>query len=153
MEAAIEAGVVESGETVVVLSGMMTELEGMNTANMLKVHVAAETVAAGRSVVAGRAIGPVYRVGDGDLEDVPEGAVAVLPASFEGEFGSAAERLAAVVSAESGLTGYAAVIARELGIPMVGDATLDPGVADGDVVTVDGERGVVYAGRITGRRD
>jgi len=151
--AALGTDLVASGDTVVVVSGMMTELEGSDTTNTLKLHVAAETVAAGRSVVAGRAIGPVYRVGDGDLEDVPEGAVAVLPASFEGEFGSAAERLAAVVSAESGLTGYAAVIARELGIPMVGDATLDPGVADGDVVTVDGERGVVYAGRITGRRD
>lgn len=47
------------------------------------------------------------------------------------------------MSADTGLTGYPAVIARELDVPMVGDADVDA-VPDGDLVTVDGERGVVY---------
>ncbi len=48
VQAALDAGVAESGDTVVVLSGMMSELDGSDTANMLKVHVAAETIATGR---------------------------------------------------------------------------------------------------------
>ena len=40
VQSARDAGVVESGDTVVVLSGMMTELDGVNTSNMLKIHVA-----------------------------------------------------------------------------------------------------------------
>ncbi|WP_435098084.1 pyruvate kinase [Halarchaeum sp. P4] len=152
VSAAIDTGIVESGDTVVVVSGMMTELDGSDTTNTLKVHVAAETVATGRSVVAGRATGPAHRVTDGDLSGVPEGAIAVLPPEFDGEFSGDIEKLAGVVSADTGMTGYAAMVARELDLPMVGSATLDEEVADGDTITVDGERGVVYAGEITGSR-
>ena len=42
-----------------------------------------------------------------------------------------------------------AVVARELGVPMVGDAAL--AVPEGTVVTVDGDRGVVYGSDIVGR--
>ncbi|QLC33820.1 pyruvate kinase [Halarchaeum sp. CBA1220] len=152
VSAAIDSGIVESGDTVVVVSGMMTELDGSDTTNTLKVHVAAETVATGRSVVSGRATGPAYRVADGDLSDLPEGAIAVLPSTFDGEFEGDVEKLAGIVSADTGMTGYAAMVARELDLPMVGSATLDDDVADGETVTVDGERGVVYAGEISGSR-
>ncbi|GGL72671.1 pyruvate kinase [Halocalculus aciditolerans] len=148
--AAIDANVVESGDTVVVLSGMMTELEGTDTANMLKVHVAAETLAVGRAVVSGRAAGPVVHLDDGDLSAVEPGSVAVLSADFDDEFTGDLSTLAGIVSADPGLTGYPAMVARELDVPMVSDAEL-PDVADGDVVTIDGERGIVYAGRIGGR--
>ncbi|MFB6078541.1 MAG: pyruvate kinase [Halarchaeum sp.] len=151
VSAALDTEIVDSGDTVVVLSGMMTELEGTDTANTLKVHVAAETVATGRSIVGGRVSGPAYRVPDGDLSDVPEGAVAVVPESFEGEFGGDVTKLAGIVSAETAMTGYTAMVAREVGLPMVGSASLDDAVADGDVITLDGERGVVYAGRVTER--
>ncbi|GGL32022.1 pyruvate kinase [Halarchaeum grantii] len=152
VSAAIDSGIVESGDTVVVVSGMMTELDGSDTTNTLKVHVAAETVATGRSVVSGRATGPAHRVADGDLSDLPEGAIAVLPSTFDGEFEGDVEKLAGIVSADTGMTGYAAMVARELDLPMVGSATLDDDVADGETVTVDGERGVVYAGEISGSR-
>ncbi|MFC6754454.1 pyruvate kinase, partial [Halorubrum tibetense] len=71
VDAAIDTGAATSGDTLVVLSGMLTELEGTNTTNTLKVHVAAETLVTGKAVVAGRAAGPVHRVTDGDLGAVP----------------------------------------------------------------------------------
>ncbi len=40
VQSARDAGVVSDGDTVVVLSGMMTELDGVNASNMLKIHVA-----------------------------------------------------------------------------------------------------------------
>ncbi|MFB6164869.1 MAG: pyruvate kinase [Haloarculaceae archaeon] len=146
VDAALAAGAVEPGETVVVLAGMMTELEGYDTANTLKVHVAAETLAAGRSVVEGVVSGPVVPVTDGDLGDVPEGAVLVVPRTFDGEFAGDLSRIGGIVDAHAGVTGYAAVVARELGVPMIADA--DPGdVEAGTTVTLDAERGVVYAAR------
>jgi pyruvate kinase len=149
VQTALDAGVARSGDTVVVISGMMTELEDTDTANMLKVHVAAETLAVGRAVVAGRASGPVAAVTDGDLSGVPDGAVLVLPADFDTEFRGDLDRIGAIVDAREGMTGYPAVVARELGVPMVSGATLD--AEDGDVVTVDAERGVVYGGEIRRR--
>ncbi len=148
VRAALDADVAASGDTLVVLSGMMTDLEGSNTTNMLKVHVAAEAVANGRTIVGGRVAGPVARTTDGDLSTVPEDAVLVLPAEFEGEFTGDTGRIAAIVDARPGMTGYPALIARELGVPMVSGAPLPDRVADGDTVTVYAGRGVVYEGDV-----
>jgi pyruvate kinase len=148
VSAALDAGVAESGDTVVVLSGMMTELEGTNTTNMLKVHVAAEAIGTGRKVVGGRVAGPLHRVDDGNLRDVPDGAVLVVPASFEGEFTGDVQKLGGIVDARAGMTGYPALVARELDIPMISGAPLPDSISDGQTVTLYAERGVVYEGDI-----
>ncbi|PSP56581.1 pyruvate kinase [Halobacteriales archaeon QS_1_67_19] len=148
VQAALDAGAAESGDTVVVLSGMMSELEGTSTTNMLKVHVAAETVATGRSVVRGRVAAPLTRTDDGDLSEVPDGSILVLGPDFDDEFTGDASKLAGIVDARPGMTGYPAMVARELDIPMVSGAPLDPTLRDGDVITLDAERGVVYEGNV-----
>ncbi len=147
---AIEAGVAQSGDTVVVLSGMMTWLEGANTTNTLKVHLAAEVLASGRGIADGRASGPVFVAPDGDLSGCPDGAVLVLPEPFDGELDGDLSRFDAIVAAERGMTSFPALVARERGVPMVGGVSLD--VPDGTAVTVDGKRGVVYEADVTGRR-
>jgi pyruvate kinase len=149
VQAALDAGVAESGDTVVVVSGMMSELEGTSSTNMLKVHVAAETIGTGRSVVRGRVAGPVARTDNGDLSDVAEGSILALEPEFDGEFDGDASKLLGIVDARPGMTGYPAMVARELDIPMVSGAPLDPTIRDGDVVTLDAERGVVYDGDVT----
>jgi len=151
VQAALDAEVAAAGDTVVVLSGMMTELEGLDTANMLKVHVASETLATGRSVVDGVVTGPVHRVEDGDLADLPAGTVLAVSRDFAGEFRGDLSKLAGILDAHEGMTGYAAIVARELEIPMICEAALPDAVADGTEVTLDGERGVVFAGALHAR--
>ncbi|MGQ3411692.1 pyruvate kinase [Natrinema versiforme] len=150
VQAALDAGIAESGDTVVVLCGMMTDLEGANTTNMLKVHVAADALTTGQVVVEGRATGPVVHVTDGDLSEIPEGAILALPADFDEEFSGDTSRIGGIINAERGMTGYPALVARELGIPMISDAD-GTDIAAGEVVTVDAERGVVYGGDISDR--
>ncbi|MFB6270270.1 MAG: pyruvate kinase [Halobacterium sp.] len=144
VQAAVDSSIVDSGDTVVVLVGMMTDLEGASTTNTLKVHVAAETLTVGQSVVSGRVTAPVAVLDDGDLSEVPDGAIVVLGLDFDDEFRGDLSKIGGIVSAASGMTGYPAMVARELDVPMVGDADLDA-ITDCDRVTVDGERGVVYA--------
>ncbi|QCC58346.1 pyruvate kinase [Natrinema thermotolerans] len=150
VQAALDAGIAESGDTVVVLCGMMTELEGANTTNMLKVHVAADALTTGQVVVEGRATGPIVHATDGDLSGVPEGAILALSADFDAEFSSETDRIGGIVNAQRGMTGYPAMIARELGVPMISDADV-AALSAGETVTVDAERGVVYGGDIGGR--
>ncbi|NUB90977.1 pyruvate kinase [Haloterrigena sp. SYSU A558-1] len=152
VQAALDAGVAESGDTVVVLCGMMTELEGANTTNMLKVHVAAEALTTGRVVVDGRVTGPVVKLTDGDLTDVPEGAILSLATDFDDEFTGDPTKIGGIIDAQRGLTGYPALVAREMDIPMISGADLEETV-DGDVVTLDAERGVVYGGDLGARAD
>jgi len=144
VQSGLETEAVESGDTVVVLSGMMTELEGVNTSNMLKIHVASETVGRGQSVVSGLVSGPFHRVGDGDIDDVPEGAILSVPTHFDGEFTGDTGRIGGIVDAHEGTTSYTAMVARELSIPMVSGATVSDEATEGDVVTLDAERGVIY---------
>jgi pyruvate kinase len=151
--AAMEGNIAESGDTVVVLSGMMTALEGTNTTNMLKVHVAAEAIATGRTVVGGRVAGQPAQVSDGDITTIPERTVLFLPADFEGELTGATDRLVGIVDARPGMTGYPAIVARELEIPMLSGAPLPAAIPDGTTVTLDAERGIVYEGDVLRKAD
>ena len=146
VQSALETGIAENGDTVVVISGMMTELDGVNTSNMLKVHVAAETVASGQAIVEGLVTGPVARTTDGDLSDVQEGSVLVVPPEFDGEFAGDPSKLAGIIDGHSDRRGHAAVIGRELDIPTVSDVTVPEELDNGATVTLDAERGVVYKG-------
>ncbi|MDY6764349.1 MAG: pyruvate kinase alpha/beta domain-containing protein, partial [Halobacteria archaeon] len=152
VQEALDSGIAESGDTVVVMSGRMTELEEASTTNMLKIHVAAETVATGQGVVSGRASGPIGRTRTGNIDNLPEGAILVLSSEFEEEFKGDMNKIAGIVTEKTGMTDYSAVVARELGVPMVSGASLDTDtVDDGEIITIDGERGVVYRGDIIRR--
>jgi len=148
--AALDSELVDSGDTVVVLSGMMTEID-RSTTNTLKVHVAAETLGVGRGVVAGRAIGPVARPPSGDLSTVPEGGIIALDADFDGEFEGDTSKLGGIVHARTGVTGYPAIVAREVGVPMASGIGIDDSVPSGTTVTLDADRGIVYAGDVRHR--
>jgi pyruvate kinase len=144
VQSAIDTGAAESGDTVVVISGMMTELDGINTANMLKVHVASEIIGSGRSIVDGFVSGELHRSEDGDVTEIPENAILAVPEGFEGEFDGDASKLGGIIDHHRGMTSYAAMVARELDLPMISAASLSADVADGAVVTLDAERGIVY---------
>ncbi|SFB72690.1 pyruvate kinase [Halobiforma haloterrestris] len=152
VQAALDAGVAQSGDTVVVLCGMMTDLEGASTTNMMKVHVAAEALTTGRVVVDGRATGPIARAPDGDLSEVPEGAILALPADFDEEFDGDVSKIGGILNAQRGMTGYPALVAREMDIPMISDAAVSE-TDVGTTVTLDAERGVVYRGEIGDRTE
>jgi len=145
VQTALDAGTADSGDTVVVLSGMMTDHGGYDTADMLKVHVASERLLSGRSVVAGFATGPLHRVEHGDLSAVPDDAIVAVADEFGEEFTGDLSKIGGIVDAHEGMTGYTAVIARELGVPMISHAVVPETVRGGREVTLDGERGVVYA--------
>ncbi len=145
VQAAIDTGAVASGETVVVLSGMMTAYDDLDTANMLKVHVASEAVASGRSVVSGFVTGPLVRLDTGDLSACPDGAIVALSSEFDDEFTGETSKIGGIIDAHHGSTSYAAIVARELDIPTISYATVPERIEEGREISLDSERGVVYA--------
>ena len=144
VQSALSSGIVDSGDTVVVVSGMMTELDGINTSNMLKVHVAADTILSGQTVVEGLVSGSLYRATDGDLSAAPEGSVVFLPETVSENLSGDAAGVRGIVAENKGMKGHVAVKARELDIPMIAGATLPADADDGIPVTLDAERGVLY---------
>ncbi|MFB6220321.1 MAG: pyruvate kinase [Halolamina sp.] len=146
--AALEADVAASGDTVIALAGMMSDIEGVDTTNTLKLHTAASVLASGRAAVDGYVSAPVHRVRDGDLTGLPDGAIAYLETELDGRFTGDVSTLGGIIDAHGGMTSYTAIVAREVGIPMLADAVLPGSVGDGTTVTVDGHRGVVYEGAV-----
>ncbi len=61
----------------------------------------------------------------------------------------AMQRASAIVTDEGGMTCHAAIVSRELGVPaIVGTSKGSKVLEDGATVTVDGDRGVVYSGKV-----
>lgn len=97
----------------------------------------------------GVASGPVKIVPDpSQIDKVLEGDVLVAEMTTP-DFVPAMKRASAIVTDRGGRTAHAAIVSRELGIPcVVGSETATTSLKDGQVITVDGSNGNVYAGRI-----
>ncbi len=66
----------------------------------------------------------------------------------------AMRRASAIVTDEGGLTCHAAIVSRELGVPaVVGTGNATNILRDGMIVTVDGDKGVVYRGALKEKRE
>ena len=152
IENAVQTGLqteaVDSGDTVVVLSGMMTELDGTNSSNTLKIHVAAETVGSGESVVDGVAVGEFHWIESGDLSDMPAGSIVGIQRAFDGELTGQTKGIAGIVDCRGEPTGNAATVARDVDIPMITGGDLTGDLNNGETVTLDAERGIVYGGEV-----
>lgn len=98
---------------------------------------------------AGVAAGTVYQVDSKHkLEDVPPGAILVTrdsPPSLV----KVINHLAAVIAEKGSRASHFATVAREFGIPfLAGVSDARNFFAPGDIVTVDGNKGAIYAGKV-----
>jgi pyruvate,water dikinase len=83
-----------------------------------------------------------------ELDKVKEGDVLVTTMTNP-DMVPAMKRAVAIVTEEGGMTCHAAIVSRELGIPsIVGTGSATAVLKDGDSITVDGSRGIVYQGSI-----
>ncbi|MFQ6136722.1 MAG: phosphoenolpyruvate synthase [Candidatus Hydrothermarchaeales archaeon] len=81
-----------------------------------------------------------------ELDKVREGDVLVTSMTNP-DMVPAMRRASAIVTDEGGMTCHAAIVSRELGIPcIVGTGDASKVLTDGDEITVDGSRGIVYKG-------
>jgi pyruvate,water dikinase len=80
------------------------------------------------------------------LDRVEEGALIVAEMTTP-DMVPAMERAAGIVTDEGGMTSHASIISRELGVPaVVGTEDATETLSDGEVVTVDGDKGTVRRG-------
>jgi len=127
-------------------SEMRSAAEGTDAAPVLK----------GLPASPGYASGTVKVIRDiSELSKVQKGDVLVTTMTTP-DMVPAMERAAAIVTDEGGMTCHAAIVSRELGIPaVVGTEKATEVLKDGDVVTVDAYKGLVYKGVVgeTGREE
>jgi pyruvate kinase len=82
----------------------------------------------------------------GELSHFKEGEILVAP-STNADHIDAIRKAAGVITEDSSLTSHAAVIGLRLGIPvLVGVKNATGVIRDGEIVTLDMQRGLVYSG-------
>jgi len=138
---------IEGGNIYLVQTRPITTLAPVEKAEVKE--KAGEVILEGIAASAGMASGIVKIVrSKEELDKVKKGDVLVTPMTNP-DFVPAMRRAVAIVTDSGGRTSHASIVSRELGIPcVVGTGKATQVLKDGDVITVDGARGIVYSGEI-----
>ncbi|MBC7472713.1 MAG: pyruvate kinase [Candidatus Sericytochromatia bacterium] len=141
-------GYIKDGDIAVITTGAPIGVAG--TTNIIKVEVVStvlangtglgKMIAHGNAVFANTADEAISRVSKGDI---------LVTSMTDIDFIPAIERCGALITEEGGLTSHAAIVAMSLGIPLIlGVAGIFDKIKEGDMITVDPRRGLVFAGNL-----
>ncbi len=143
---AVETGLAKEGDLIIVTAGVPVGETG--TTNLLKIQLIGSKLVQGQGVgdktVIGKAV--VAKDAADAKSKVTEGSILVTK-STDKDYLPAIEKAAAVVVETGGLTSHAAVVGISMGIPViVGASHATTKISDGELITVDSHRGVIYHG-------
>ena len=147
IDASLSAGLINGGDLIVFTAGIPVGMKG--TTNLIRVHTVADIILSGTGIGSRSVTGTVKVAHSGAeaSEKVEQGDILVAAVTGS-EYNQAMKKSGAVITEMGGLTSHAAIVCLEFDIPVVvgADDATDI-LADGDVVTVDSPRGLIYRGR------
>jgi len=142
----LNSGFVSRGDLVVITAGV--PVNEMGTTNLMKIHVVGDILVKAQGIGRKSAYGKVVIAQNAEeaLSKVEAGSILVTIGTDK-EMVPAIEKCAALITEEGGLTGHGAVVGLSLGIPtLVGVKDAMNLLKDGQDITVDAQRGVIYNG-------
>lgn len=146
VQESLNSGIVTHGDLVVITAGVPVGEAG--TTNLMKIHVIGDVLVKAQGIGRKSAYGKVViaRNAEEALAKVTEGSILVTLGS-DAEMVPAIEKCSALITEEGGLTSHAAVVGLNVGIPViVGVENATTLLKDGQEITVDANRGVIYNG-------
>ncbi|MBT2681943.1 pyruvate kinase [Bacillus sp. ISL-35] len=146
VEESVNSEYVSHGDLVVITAGVPVGEAG--TTNLMKIHVVGDILAKAQGIGRKSAYGRVVVAKDAQeaISKVKQGNILVTIGS-DREMVPALEKCSALITEEGGLTSHAAVVGLNLGIPViVGVENAMNLFKDGQEITVDSARGVIYKG-------
>jgi pyruvate kinase len=142
---ATQAQLITNGDLVVITAGMPLQTTG--TTNMLKVHTVADICFSGQGIGTATAHGLVRIIEtDADWQNLPDEVIVVVsstnPAMIEH-----LSRVKGIIAEQPGLTSHAAIVGRELGIPVVCNVHEATSLFEnGQLITINGLTGHICYG-------
>ncbi|PLR98120.1 pyruvate kinase [Bacillus sp. T33-2] len=146
VEESVNSGIVSHGDLIVITAGVPVAEAG--TTNLMKIHVIGDILVKAQGIGRKTAYGKVVLAKDAReaLGKVTEGSILVTVGS-DRDMVPAIEKCSALITEEGGLTSHAAVVGLSIGIPViVGVENAMTLFRDGQEITVDAARGVIYNG-------
>lgn len=147
-----EKDLLQEGDLIVMTAGTLQGVSG--STDLIKVEVVTAVrgkgIGIGQGSVSGRA-----RVIQNSFEACNFNPGEILVASSTSvDMVDAIRKAAGIITEDSSLTSHAAVIGLRLGVPViVGVQNATAAIRDGEIVTLDMQRGVVYAGATASQTD
>ncbi len=146
---AVDLGFASEGDLILITAGVPVGERG--TTNVMKIQMIGskllEAQGVGQKSVVANAV--VASSAEEAIKKAKDGMVLVVPTTDK-EYMPAIEKAAAVIVEEGGLTSHAAVVGIAQDIPViVGAKEATSTIVDGELITVDSRRGIVYRGETT----
>lgn len=143
-DAAVAAGLIKNGDLVVITAG----IGAAGSTNLIKVHIVGEILAKGIGIGDRSITGKAAVVDDipGDFDKFREGDILVARTT-DIELVPLMEKALAFIVEEGGITSHAAIAGINLGKPViVGVENAINILRDGQLITMDTARGLIYSG-------
>ncbi|KPU26943.1 pyruvate kinase [Caloranaerobacter sp. TR13] len=147
VKSALEKGYINNGDLVVITAGVPVGVAG--STNLIKVHIVGDVILKGTGIGNKAAIGKVCVVQNAEEAEKKfnDGDVLVT-VNTDREMVKYMEKAAAIITEKGGLTSHAAIVAINIGKPViVGAENATKELKDGETITVDSIRGLVYKGK------
>ncbi|MCG8402909.1 MAG: pyruvate kinase [Firmicutes bacterium] len=146
VEVSLQSGLIKGGDLIVITAGVPVGVHG--TTNLIKVQTVGDIMARGTGIgnraVTGRAC--VAKTSREAIEGITRHGI-LITEDTDRDYIPAIENAAAIITEMGGLTSHAAIVGLEFGIPVVvGVPGATAIIPDGEIITVDGQRGLVYRG-------
>ncbi len=143
---------IEKGEAYIVQSRPVTTIKERRVEKEI-IEEVGKILVRGLGASPGIGVGRVKVIlGEDTISKIQEGDVLVTVMTTP-DMVPAMKKAAAIVTDEGGMTCHAAIVSRELGVPaVVGTNVATKVLKDNMLVTVDGEKGIVYAGDVRGKK-
>nr|WP_276934088.1 pyruvate kinase [Globicatella sulfidifaciens] len=141
-----EKDYVSEGDLILITAGVPVGESG--TTNLMKIQVIGTQLSKGEGVGNGHFIGKAVLAEDAETANKNAVIGSVLVArTTDKDYAPALEKVGAIITEEGGITSHAAIMGIERGIPVIVSAkeALDK-IANGELITVDARRGVIYRG-------
>ena len=151
LEAALQSGLIQHGDMVVLTAGLPLGVSG--TTNLLKVEVVGGLIVSGTGVTKRCATGPVVicQTAEEALKNIASGDILVTPYTTN-EMMPAIRRCAALVTEQGGMDSHAATAALALDLPaVVGAANACALLKQGACVTLEPASGTICPAKETQR--
>jgi len=150
IHAATQAELLHNGDLVVITAGLPIQTKG--TTNMLKVHTVADVCFTGQGIGTTMTDGEVRVIlKEEDWNDMPQNPIVVMGATDHSMLDNLT-RVRGIIAEQPGLTSHAAIIGRELEIPVICNVTNATKIFEnGQTVTIDGATGQICYGSLRGR--
>lgn len=145
-EEAKKCGFAKEGDLILITAGVPVGEKG--TTNVMKIQLIGSKLVEGQGVGDETVIGKTVVASSADEANKKaiEGGILVT-STTDKDYLPAIEKSSALIVENGGLTSHAAVVGISMGIPViVGAKNATSLISDGEVVTVDSRRGIVYHG-------